>query len=136
MRFGTRRSGRVKWERAAGKSQSYSRQKLTLADLFREVIKKASPPTERQIGPEALFRSRSTLEEERLGWNYEDNYYVTLFAEKVAEIKPVRAIRAAFIEGRPLHERAWLLDQTHVQVCVRDPGIISNLQTVTAPIPA
>lgn len=103
-------------------------------DLFRDVIKIASPPADRQIGPEALFRIRSDAEENKFGWNYEDHYYVTLLAEKVAEIKPVRAIRAAFIEGKPLHERAWLLDQAHVQICVRDPSIVSKLQRVTAPL--
>jgi len=103
-------------------------------DLFKAVVATASPPAQKQIGPEALFRVLGEEETHQLGWNYEDHYYVGLFAEKIAENRPVRAIRAAFVEGKPLHQRSWLLDQAHVQICVRDPKIVSNLRRVSSPI--
>ncbi len=40
---------------------------------------------------------------------------------------PVRTVRAAFMEGKPLFSGSALWDRAHVQIAVRDPGAILRI---------
>jgi len=99
--------------------------------LFRDNIAKFGQPPQTQLGPEALFRNLSRAEQEQLYFNYEDDHYVSAFVASLERYgQRVRSIRAAFIEGQPVHSRSWLFDRAHVQICVRSPDVIERAEWV------
>lgn len=97
--------------------------------LFRDNQHKFGKPPRGQLGPEALFRCLDEAERKELYANYEDDHYITAFAavlEKDGHV--VRSIRAAFIEGSPIHSRSWLFDRSHVAICVRSADVIEHAE--------
>ena len=54
---------------------------------------------------------------------YVINYAVGVLAERGLKI---RTIRAAFSEGKPVFPNSALLDLSHVQIAVRDTGLIDK----------
>ena len=94
-------------------------------DDVRRIIAGITPPAKNQLGPEALFRYLSKTEKESLYHNHEDDHYFTHIRQAyIADGQKVTAIRAAFIEGSPIHPRSWLFDLSHVQICVKKPEIV------------
>lgn len=49
-----------------------------------------------------------------------------VLAEALSKV-PVRSVRGAFLEGQNLYENSYFFDRSHVQIAVRDPGMISDL---------
>lgn len=104
---------------------------LDLADAsywsqIRDLVRIATPPDQKQIDVSGLL---SIPPPPNLGINHEDSYYMSLFAAKLqSEGHSVKTIRAAFIEGSPIFPSSWLFDQSHIQICVRDPSAISNIK--------
>lgn len=45
----------------------------------------------------------------------------------------IRAVRAVFLEGKPIFEKSHLLDRAHVQIAVRDTSLVSILPTQSGP---
>ncbi|UPK15787.1 hypothetical protein IVA93_37380 (plasmid) [Bradyrhizobium sp. 155] len=99
--------------------------------LFEDNKHNLGVPDRAQIGPEALFRSLSEEENRELYANYEDDHYITAFVALLEkEGHPVRSIRAAFMEGSPIHTRSWLLDRSHVAICVRSDDVIEHAEWI------
>lgn len=99
--------------------------------LFKDNWHKFGRPPRDQLGPEALFRDLNDGEKQELYANYEDDHYITAFAAVLEkEGHAVRSIRAAFIEGSPIHSRSWLFDRSHVAICVRSAEVIENAEWI------
>lgn len=94
-------------------------------DNIKRIISSATAPPRLQMGPASLFKLLSDAEQAELYNNHEDDHYFSV-AQRAFAANSVRisAIRAAFIEGFPIHPRSWLFDLSHLQICVKDPSII------------
>lgn len=65
----------------------------------------------------------------RQGFNYLDCNVIehaVLLAEGITG-KRVGSVRGAFLEGQQLYDNSYFIDRSHVQIAVRDPGMISDL---------
>jgi transposase InsO family protein len=78
------------------------------------------------------YRRQATLRRRRLptqkgGFHNLDreviNFAVRFYSERGA---PIRAVRAAFQEGRRIFPRSALYARSHVQIAVRDPSLIAD----------
>jgi hypothetical protein len=100
--------------------------------LFKENKHNFGTPERQQLGPEALFRDLNESEKNLLYANYEDDHYITAFVATLQrDGHTVRSIRAAFIEGQPIHSRSWLFDRSHVAICVRSAEVIEDAEWIS-----
>ena len=79
-----------------------------------------------QLGLDTIYRDMDEETRRKLGWNYEDDFYVTGFFRSMKEQSGARSIRASFVEGFPVFRRSWLFDKSHICICVKDPSVIIN----------
>ena len=70
-----------------------------------------------------------------VGRNIVDAQVMNLAVQKLREVlahsgKGLTTLRAAFIEGRPIHPTSWIFDESHVVVVALDSSPVSDIQTV------
>ena len=81
-----------------------------------------------QVGPiEYAEMLRSGQIDPLTGYNVRDCLLMNLaWKELVDRGTRIDVVRAAFVEGRPVHMSSWLWDESNVMVCVKDTAAISN----------
>ena len=80
-------------------------------------------------GPRKLLGLRVRDPGLEQGFNYLDCNVVdraVLLAELYTQ-RRVASVRAAFLEGQQLYANSYFFDRNHVEIAVRDPGMISDL---------
>lgn len=105
-------------------------------DIIRELyeIQIRDAPGKTQLGMGFLFKNKSEYESRLLGANFVDHrlmnvlirYLITRATENGSPTPQM--VRAAFVEGVPVHPDSWLFDKASVIVSVFDPSAISDVQ--------
>lgn len=63
------------------------------------------------------------------GYRARDCATINWFCDRAAEQgQPVRSVRAIFEEGEPLFEASAIRTQSHIQIAVRDPSVILEIE--------
>ena len=99
-----------------------------LRELYVSEVKDASESS--QLGMRFLFATESEYDTRLLGRNFVDHRlmnvfirYLIAYAEQNGHQTP-QLVRAAFVEGKPIHPDSWLFDKASVIVSVFDPKVI------------
>jgi len=75
-------------------------------------------------------RGLPPLKQENL-FHGKDRYVINFVAASMDRAgRPFRSVRGAFAEGSPAFPSSAIFSQSHVQIAVRDPAVVSNLVTI------
>ncbi|MDH2313892.1 hypothetical protein [Methylobacterium brachiatum] len=99
--------------------------------LLRDIVRLTGTGSRSQLSPLALYLDGAFIDKKQIGFNYEDFVLMeaaieTLRQNRASQGLGLTAVRAAFIEGSPVHPNSWLFTQSCVAVSVIDPAAIVN----------